>query len=88
MSSNNIDTESKVCNVCGEDKPRTEFRVNRRCCKKCQYATNKAYAKNYYQQHKTRLIKMNIENYKIRNPNPNKNGRPRKYEPEEMVISC
>ncbi len=45
MSSNNIDTESKVCNVCGEDKPRTEFRVNRRCCKKCQYATNKAYAK-------------------------------------------
>ena len=88
MSSVNIDTESKVCNICGEDKPRSEFRVNRRCCKKCQYATNKTYAKTYYQQHKARLIKMNIENYKIKHPNPNKNGRPRIYhvEEEEMCL--
>ena len=83
-----MSSETKICNICGEEKPRDEFRVNRRCCKKCQYANNRTYAKTYYQQHKTRLIKMNIENYKIRNPNPNRNGRPRKYEPEEMVISC
>jgi hypothetical protein len=50
---------------------------------------NKSYSKLYYQQHKARLIKLNKINYKIRNPNPNRNGRPKIYhEEEEMVLSC
>ena len=77
----------KTCNICGVNKPREEFQVKHRRCKACQYEINKSYSKLYYQQHKARLIKLNKINYKIRNPNPNKNGRPKIYNMEEEEIS-
>jgi hypothetical protein len=79
----------KTCNICGVVKPIDDFLVNHRRCKECQYEINKTYSKLYYQQHKARLIKLNKINYKIRNPNPNKNGRPKIYNvEEERVLSC
>ncbi len=79
----------KTCNICGNEKPIEEFQVNHRRCKRYQYEINKTYSKQYYQQHKKRLIDMNKVNYKIRNPNPNKNGRPKIYHvEEERVLSC
>jgi hypothetical protein len=79
----------KICNICGIGKPMEEFQVNHRRCKKCQYEINKTYSKQYYQQHKKRLIDLNKVNYRIRNPNPNKNGRPKIYHvEEERVLSC
>ena len=88
MSFDHVNDETKVCNVCNIEKPVEEFRVNRRCCKFCQYEINKSYSKLYYQQHKARLIKLNKINYKIRNPNPNKNGRPKIYHVEEEAVLC
>ena len=79
----------KTCNICGNEKPIEEFQVNHRRCKLCQYEINKTYSKQYYQQHKKRLIDLNKVNYKIRNPNPNKNGRPKIYNvQEEVILTC
>ena len=79
----------KTCNICGMEKPIEEFLVNHRRCKLCQYEINKSYSKLYYQQNKARLIKLNMINYKIRNPNRKANGRPKIYNvEEERVLSC
>ena len=76
----------KTCNISGVGKPIEEFLVNHRRCKNCQYEINKSYSKLYYQQNKARLIKLNMINYKIRNPNRKANGRPKSYNVEEEVI--
>ena len=87
MSFDNVNEETKVCNICNTEKPIDAFRVNHRHCKVCRYEINKAYSKLYYQQHKARLIKMNIINYKIKTINANPNGRPRIYNQQSEGIS-
>jgi hypothetical protein len=46
----------------------------------------------YYEQHKKRLIEMNLNAYYEKNPIRKKMGRPRKYfteeETQENIITC
>ena len=87
MSYDNVNESTKVCNICNIEKPIDAFRVHHRHCKACRYEINKAYSKKYYQQHKARLIKMNLDNYRIRTTSMNPNGRPRIYNQESEGIS-
>lgn len=54
---------SKVCKLCGEDKPKDAFRINarksglRKECKVCEYAKNK----EYRQKHKERLRQYDLD---------------------------
>lgn len=79
--------KSKVCNICHIDKLLDEFNINQRRCKCCQYEKNKAYSKTYYQQHKERLIQMNINNYKTKTKciSSAPVGRPRKHQQSEGI---
>ena len=82
---------TKVCKICGIDKPIEDFRVNLRTCKKCQLEKNKMYMKNYYETHRERLITENKQNYYKKNLVRNPNGRPKKHFVEceiEKVLSC
>jgi hypothetical protein len=79
--------KSRVCNICHIEKILDEFNINQRRCRCCQYEKNKEYSKNYYQQHKERLIQMNIQNYKtkVKSANSAPVGRPRKYQQSEGI---
>ena len=55
--------ETKICNMCSNDKPIVEFRVNSRRCKACQYDINKEYSKTYYGYHKDRILKCMNDKY-------------------------
>ncbi len=46
MSFDNVNEETKVCNICHVEKPVDKFRVNFRHCITCRYEINKAYS-NY-----------------------------------------
>ena len=87
MSFDNVNEETKVCNICHVEKPVDQFRVNFRHCIACRYEINKAYSKLYYQQNKERLIKLNKINYKIKKINSKPNGRPRIYDQQSEGIS-
>ena len=63
------------------------FRIHHHVCKACRYEINKAYSKQYYQQHKERLIKLNLNNYRARTISTKPNGRPRIYNQESEGIS-
>ena len=84
MSFDNVSESSKVCNICGIDKPIDQF-FDRRC-KECQYAINKQYSKEYYKIHRQRLIELNKLNYKLKNGHRKKIGRPRIYNIEEEPV--
>ena len=87
MPFDNVNEETKVCNICNVDKPKDQFRVNFRHCIACRYEINKAYSKLYYQKHKARLIKLNTINYKIKTINSKPVGRPRIYDQQSEGIS-
>jgi len=86
MSFDNVNEETKVCNICHVEKPRDKFRVNLRHCITCRNEINKAYSKLYYQQHKERLIKLNIINYKMKviQANQKPRSRPRIYKTDQQ----
>ena len=85
MSFDNVNEETKVCNICNVDKPKDQFRVNFTHCIACRYEINKAYSKLYYQQNKERLIKLNKINYKIKviNAKQKIKGRPRIHDDQQ-----
>ena len=87
MPYDHVSEEMKVCNICNTEKPKDDFLVNKRRCKECQYAINKSYSKLYYQQHKARLIKLNIINYKIKTIKSKPVGRPRIHDQQSEGIS-
>ena len=86
MSFDNVNEETKVCNICNVEKPMDKFRVNLRHCIACRNEINKAYSKLYYQQNKARLIKLNIINYKMKviSANQKPRGRPRIYNTDQQ----
>ena len=86
MSFDNVNEETKVCNICHVEKPVDKFRVNFRHCITCRYEINKAYSKLYYQQNKERLIKLNITNYKMKviQAKQKPRGRPRIYNTDQQ----
>jgi len=86
MSFDNVNKETKVCNICNVEKPMDKFRVNLRHCIACRNEINKAYSKLYYQQNKARLIKLNIINYKMKviSANQKPRGRPRIYNTDQQ----
>ena len=85
-------SNSKICKICGESKDKDQFRVNTRMCRGCQNIHQKIYMVKYYEQHKKRLIEMNLNAYYEKNPIRKKMGRPRKYfteeETQENIITC
>ena len=76
-------SNSKICKICGESKDKDQFRVNTRMCRGCQDIHQKIYMVKYYEQHKKRLIEMNLNAYYEKNSIRKKMGRPRKYFTEE-----
>ena len=70
----------KICNICEMDKALSDFRVNARRCKACQNQINKAYSKQYYQQHKDRLKDVILNRYHEKASHSKPVGRPRKPE--------
>jgi len=86
MSFDNVNEETKVCNICNVEKPMDKFRVNLRHCIACRNEINKAYSKLYYQHNKARLIKLNIINYKMKvvNANIKSKGRRRVHHEDQQ----
>ena len=86
MSFDNVNEETKVCNICNVEKPKDQLRVKFRHCIACRYEINKAYSKLYYQQNKERLIKLNKINYKMKviNANQKPKGRPRIHDNDQQ----
>ena len=85
---------SKVCKLCEIEKDIDDFKKQSRICKRCIYNKNNTYMKNYYEQHKERLIAVNSKRYYEKNPVRSPKGRPvihkiKNDEDEiEKVLNC
>lgn len=78
--------KTKTCKSCGQINTAEHFKTNTKLCLSCYDLYQKHYHQNYYKIHQNRLMKINLENYHLKNPEKKKMGRPRKHEPETIKM--